>query len=160
MFYIRGCWRTSARTGPGTVFGHHVVITSLEAEPGASGSISPSSIRQPGGWTRGDQRVAEREFTAPTFAYRRLRLSPTFASMNAVLGDPQMTRLRTRKNFNADFLFTYLINPWSALNVGYNSNNRNVDLIPIGFGSGIVTSDDFLHDSRQFFVKFSYLFQY
>ncbi len=80
--------------------------------------------------------------------------------MNAVLGDPQMTRLRTRKNFNADFLFTYLINPWSALNVGYNSNNRNVDLIPIGFGSGIVTSDDFLHDSRQFFVKFSYLFQY
>jgi hypothetical protein len=79
---------------------------------------------------------------------------------DTVLANPRMTRLKTRKNFNADFLFTYLINPWSALYVGYNSNYRNVDLIPIGFGGAIVTSDDFLHDSRQFFVKFSYLFQY
>ncbi len=79
---------------------------------------------------------------------------------DTVLVNPGMTRLEPRKNFNADFLVTYLVNPWTALYVGYNSNFRNVALIPIGFGSGIVTSDDFLHDSRQFFVKFSYLFQF
>jgi hypothetical protein len=44
--------------------------------------------------------------------------------------------------------------------VGYNSNLRNVALMPLGFGNGLETSDDFLHDSPQFFVKFSYLFQY
>jgi hypothetical protein len=79
---------------------------------------------------------------------------------NTVLANPATTRLETRKNFNTDFLFTYLINPWTALYVGFNSNFRNVALVPIGFGSGIVTSDDFLNDSRQFFVKLSYLFQY
>ena len=71
-----------------------------------------------------------------------------------------MTRLDTRKNFNADFLFTYLLNPWTALYVGYNSNHRNVALVPVGYGNGIVVSDDFLNDARQFFVKFSYLLQF
>ncbi len=79
---------------------------------------------------------------------------------DTVLANPSATRLDTRKNFNADFLFTYLLNPWTALYVGYNSNLRNVALIPLGYGNGIVTSDDFLRDARQFFVKFSYLFQF
>ncbi len=79
---------------------------------------------------------------------------------DAVLVNQQATRLAPRKNLNADFLFTYLMNPWTALFVGYNSNFRNVALVPIGFGSGLVASDDFLHDSRQFFVKFSYLIQF
>lgn len=79
---------------------------------------------------------------------------------DTVLANPQMTRLNTRKNFNTDLLFTYLVNPWTALYVGYNSNWRNVALAPLGFGRGIVTSDDFLQDSRQFFVKLSYLFQF
>ncbi len=79
---------------------------------------------------------------------------------DTILANRQLTALGTRKNFNADFLFTYLVNPWTALYVGYNSNLRNVALIPLGIGSGLRTSDSFLHDSRQFFVKFSYLFQY
>ena len=79
---------------------------------------------------------------------------------DTVLANPEMTRLETRKNFNADFLCTYLLNPWTALYVGYNSNLRNVALIPLGFGNGIVTSDDLLRDAHQFFVKFSYLFQF
>jgi hypothetical protein len=79
---------------------------------------------------------------------------------DTVLANEQLTSLATRKNFNADFLVTYLVNPWTALYVGYNSNLRNVALVPLGFGRGLVASDHFLHDSRQFFVKFSYLFQY
>ncbi len=75
LFYIRGYRRTSARTAPGMVFGHHVVITSLDAEPGATGGdaeridftfVDSSSGRV----DRGVLRVAEREFTAPTFTYR------------------------------------------------------------------------------------------
>ncbi|HXK60344.1 MAG TPA: DUF5916 domain-containing protein [Acidobacteriota bacterium] len=79
---------------------------------------------------------------------------------DTVLANQALTALDTRKNFNADFLFTYLLNPWTALYVGYNSNFRNVALVPFQTGRGLVTSDDFLHDSRQVFVKFSYLFQY
>jgi hypothetical protein len=79
---------------------------------------------------------------------------------DTVLANPQMTRLETEKNFNADLLFTYLLNPWTALYVGYNSNLANVALVPGVFGKHWRRSDDFLNDSRQFFVKFSYLFQY
>jgi hypothetical protein len=79
---------------------------------------------------------------------------------DAVLTNTHLTSLDTEKNFNADFLFTYLVNPWSALYIGYNSNFRNVDLIPTSFGSSLVTTDEFLNNSRQFFIKFSYLFQY
>jgi hypothetical protein len=79
---------------------------------------------------------------------------------DTVLANSAMTRLDTRKAFNADFLFTYLLNPWTALYVGYNSNWRNVALVPFGSGSRIVPSDDLLLDARQFFVKFSYLFQF
>jgi len=79
---------------------------------------------------------------------------------DTILANPELTRLDTRKNFNADFLFTYLLNPWTALYVGYNSNHRNVALVPFGYGQGIVVADDFLNDARQFFVKFSYLFQF
>jgi hypothetical protein len=34
----------------------------------------------------------------------------------------KFTALETRKNFNADLLLTYQVNPWTALYVGYNSN--------------------------------------
>jgi hypothetical protein len=77
---------------------------------------------------------------------------------DTILSNSTQTRLETEKNFNVDFLFTYLMNPWSALYVGYNSNFSNIDLMPFGTGNRIVRVDDFLHDSRQFFVKFSYLF--
>lgn len=79
---------------------------------------------------------------------------------DTLLANPAMTALETRKNFNADVLFTYLMNPWSALYVGYNSNLRNIELLPTAFGNRVIRSDDFMQDSRQFFVKFSYLFQF
>jgi hypothetical protein len=79
---------------------------------------------------------------------------------NSVLANPALTSLETSKNFNADFLFTYLVNPWTALYVGYNSNHRNVDLLTSPTGTQLVQSPDFLNDARQFFVKFSYLIRF
>jgi len=79
---------------------------------------------------------------------------------NAILANPARTRLETTKNFNADFLFTYLLNPWTALYVGYNGNLQNIDLIPTPEGSQIVRTGRFINDAKQFFVKFSYLLRF
>lgn len=79
---------------------------------------------------------------------------------DTVVANPLQTRLETSRNFNADFLFTYLVNPWTALHAGYNGNLQNIALLPTEFGRRIVRADDMYHDARQFFVKFSYLFQF
>ena len=65
------------------------------------------------------------------------------------------------KNFNADFLLTYFLRPGSAIYVGYNSNLQNLDrrLIPTPTGL-LTTPDSYINDSRQFFVKASYLFRF
>ncbi len=79
---------------------------------------------------------------------------------NSVLANPAFTSLETSKNFNADFLFTYLVNPWTALYIGYNSNHQNVDLLTSPTGTQLIRTNDFLNDARQFFVKFSYLIRF
>ena len=79
---------------------------------------------------------------------------------NAILANPALTRLETAKNFNADFLFTYLVNPWTALYVGYNGNAQNIELVPTADGSALIRSRQFQNDANQFFVKFSYLVRF
>ncbi|MGI8783985.1 MAG: hypothetical protein ACR2L2_10110 [Acidobacteriota bacterium] len=79
---------------------------------------------------------------------------------SALLTNPSLTSLRTSKNFNSDFLFTYQVNAWTALYVGYNSNLRDIVLASTDAGPRIVGNQDaFLNDGKQFFVKFSYLFR-
>jgi uncharacterized protein DUF5916/cellulose/xylan binding protein with CBM9 domain len=80
---------------------------------------------------------------------------------NAVLSNPLLSSLSPTKNFNADFLITYLVHPGTAVYVGYNSNLQNLDrrLIPTPTGL-LTTRDDFINDGRQFFVKVSYLFRF
>ena len=92
---------------------------------------------------------------------------------DATLANPELTALETRKNFNADVLFTYLVNPWTALYVGYNGNAQNVFLcegpgqaradcpdLPGGASELIRPQRQFINDAGQFFVKFSYLFRF
>jgi len=72
------------------------------------------------------------------------------------------TNLPTRKNLNYDLLLRYVLNPWSAFFVGYNSNSSNFDLVT-DEESGLrelVFSNDLRQDGEQFFVKFSYMLQY
>jgi hypothetical protein len=72
--------------------------------------------------------------------------------------DPTRTSLEPVKNFNADLLLTYLVNPWTALYIGTNGNYQNLALIEDPGGNTLVrTDDDYLNDARIFFVKFSYL---
>jgi hypothetical protein len=66
----------------------------------------------------------------------------------ATLANPVFTELTTAKRFNADFLITYLLRPGTAIYVGYNSDLQN--------NNGL----RYVNDSRQFFVKVSYLFRF
>lgn len=81
---------------------------------------------------------------------------------SAVLANPQFTSLATTKNLNIDFLITYLVHPGTAVYVGYNSNLQNLDpALALGpDGSLARTRNSFINDSRQFFVKVSYLFRF
>ncbi len=80
---------------------------------------------------------------------------------DATLTNPDLTALETTKNINADILFTYLVNPWTALFVGYNGNAQNLDVVPTATGAQIVRPRRrFINDAKQFFVKFSYLLRF
>lgn len=79
---------------------------------------------------------------------------------NTTLANPDLTDLSTTKSINADLLFTYMLNPGTALFVGYNHNGQNLNLLHTPDGDELIrTRDGFINDSRQFFVKISYLFR-
>ncbi|NKB87221.1 MAG: hypothetical protein GKS06_03235 [Acidobacteria bacterium] len=87
-----------------------------------------------------------------------LRLIGQYESVDA---NPEFTSLETTQSVNADFLATYLVNPWTALYVGYNSNSQNLELIEGATGNLLRrTKGRFLNDANQLFVKLSYLFSY
>jgi hypothetical protein len=73
------------------------------------------------------------------------------------------TYLPTSKQFNTDFLLTYLVHPGTAVYVGYNSDLQNLDhglmQDPAGL-AGLYTAKGYINDSRQFFVKVSYQFRF
>jgi hypothetical protein len=66
-----------------------------------------------------------------------------------------------RTNFNADVLLTRLINPWTALYVGYNRNAQNLALIDTADEGRILRRTGALApDAWQVFAKWSYLFRW
>jgi hypothetical protein len=82
---------------------------------------------------------------------------------NSVLSNPLISTLPRTKNFNTDFLITYLIHPGTAIYVGYNSDLGNLDhnLTPDPVTGAIMTTPyGYINDGRQFFVKASYLFRF
>ena len=74
--------------------------------------------------------------------------------------NPTLTRLEQGRRFGGDLLGTYLLNPWTALYIGYNTNYRNRELLLDPLGNQLInTGTDLNQDAEQVFVKFSYLFQ-
>jgi hypothetical protein len=69
------------------------------------------------------------------------------------------TRLTDDKNLNFDLLLRYVINPWSAFYIGYNTNRSNFDIIELEGERELVVTNDLRKDGDQIFLKFSYLFQ-
>lgn len=74
-------------------------------------------------------------------------------------GAASLTSLAQDRNRNYDVLVRYVINPWSSLYFGYNTNSSNFELVDMGSGTEIVRTDDLRRDGDQLFVKFSYLLQ-
>jgi Domain of unknown function (DUF5916)/Carbohydrate family 9 binding domain-like len=73
------------------------------------------------------------------------------------------TDLLTAREFNADLLVTYLVHPGTAIYVGYNSDMQNLNVAQrTATEPGYVTNSakGYLNDSRQFFVKVSYMFRF
>ena len=82
---------------------------------------------------------------------------------NAVLSNPSLSSLSRTKSFNTDFLITYLVHPGTAIYVGYNGDlanlDRNLAVDPVT-GAIVTTPNGYINDSRQFFVKASYLYRF
>ncbi len=64
------------------------------------------------------------------------------------------------RRFNADVLFTYLLNPWTAVYVGYSDGYENQPLAPISSPPPSRADLPLTSVGRQVFVKLSYLFRY
>lgn len=101
------------------------------------------------------------QFTPQLSARVILQYNSVLAGTPGV-GSP-FTYLPTQKEFNADFLITYLIHPGTAIYVGYNSDLQNLNVVsetPTAPGYVTNTARGYLNDSRQLFVKVSYLFRF
>lgn len=75
--------------------------------------------------------------------------------------DARLTTVRPRRNFNADVLLTRLINPWTAIYLGYNGNAQNIELVQVDGGRReIHRTAGLARDSWQVFIKWSRLFRW
>ncbi|MFO7691960.1 MAG: DUF5916 domain-containing protein [Vicinamibacterales bacterium] len=71
-----------------------------------------------------------------------------------------LVELDDERRFNADVLLTYLINPWTAVYVGYSDGYANQPLAPIATPPPSRAELPLTSVGRQVFVKLSYLFRY
>jgi len=90
---------------------------------------------------------------------RALSLRAIF-DYNAVLPNERLVALGRDKRFTADFLMTYLVNPGTALHVGYTDGYQNLAIAPTDPPSLFRTGAPFNSTGRQFFVKMSYLLRF
>ena len=85
----------------------------------------------------------------------------TIFQYNGLLSNPLYTSLEKTKQFNIDFLMTYLIHPGTAFYVGYNSDLQNYDPTGITDHTGLFrTNKSYINDGRVIFAKISYLFRF
>jgi len=90
---------------------------------------------------------------------RRLSLR-AIVDYDAVLPDPGLIQLEIEKRFAADVLATYLINPWTAVYVGYTDGYGNEEIDPLRPDRVRRVDSAFHPASRQVFVKMSYLLRF
>jgi len=79
---------------------------------------------------------------------------------NSVLPNTSLARLEKEKRVGLDALFTYMVNPGTALYVGYTDLYENYRLNPLVSPALYRTADPTLNTGRQFFVKLSYLLRF
>ncbi len=97
--------------------------------------------------------------TYATYQLTRELSVRAIADYEAVEPDTRLVQLDDDRRLAVDILATYLVNPWTAVYVGYTDRFENLQLLEPGRppvrGGGIRTSV-----GRQIFVKVSYLLRY
>jgi hypothetical protein len=79
---------------------------------------------------------------------------------NSVLPNRSLVRLDDERRVGLDLLFTYMLNPGTALYVGYTDLYENYRLNPMMSPALDRTTNPNLNTGRQVFVKLSYLFRF
>lgn len=110
--------------------------------------------------TNGGSKIFSNEIFRSNWNYQFTReLSLRFIAQYDKTDAGPATRLKDDENLNFDLLLRYVINPWSAFYVGYNTNQSNFEIVEMEGERELIVSDDLHRDGDQIFVKFSYLFQ-
>ena len=80
---------------------------------------------------------------------------------DATVIDSMRVTIPPRRNLNADVLLTRLINPWTAIYVGVNSNRQDLELVDSIAGTRVIRRTPGLNvDAWQVFVKWSQLLRW
>ena len=101
--------------------------------------------------------------TKMNYQFMRAFSARVIVEYDSVLTNPKETSLLRTKQVSTEALLTWLPHPGTAIYVGYNSDlqnlNRSLTLDPADL-AGLFTPRGYINDSRQFFVKVSYLFRF
>jgi hypothetical protein len=79
---------------------------------------------------------------------------------SAVERDSTLSRVEPKRRWSADVLFTYLVNPGTALYLGYRDGYENLAMQPGSPPTLYRTGEPTTSVGRQVFVKLSYLFRF
>jgi hypothetical protein len=124
------------------------IVTRLQADAGCGGVLPHT------------ERVFSNELSRTKISVqltRELSLR-TILDYTTVESDPVLTSIQPFRRFNTDVLATYLVNPWTALYVGYTNGLQNLttneEVVGLSRPSSLQQMD------RQVFVKLSYVLRF
>lgn len=98
--------------------------------------------------------------TRVNYQFTRELSARVIFDVEALSPNPSLVALDDERRFNADVLLTYLLNPWTAVYVGYSDGYANQPLAPIAAPPLSRADLPLTSVGRQVFVKLSYLFRY
>ncbi|MFB3813267.1 MAG: DUF5916 domain-containing protein [Terriglobales bacterium] len=107
----------------------------------------------------GDQNVFTNHIarTKVNWQFSRRLSVRTIVDYNAVLANTSLIYLANAKRLTGDVLVKYMVNPWTAVYVGYSDLYENLSLRE---GRMVRTKSPTVPTGRQVFVKLSYLLQF
>jgi hypothetical protein len=83
----------------------------------------------------------------------------TIVDYNNITSDRTLTSIQPFKRFNADFLATYLVNPWTAVYLGYTNGLQDLAL-EMTDTTGLRGAQGLTRTDRQVFAKVSYVIRF
>jgi hypothetical protein len=98
--------------------------------------------------------------TRVNFQFTRALSARVILDYESLMPNEALVDLERERRFNADVLFTYLVNPWTAVYVGYADGYENRPLASMIERPIPRTEFPMTSVGRQVFVKLSYLLKY